>query len=226
MYLFVFITLFPEYFHNYFSLSIAKKTIKKKTIEYKVYNLRDFSDKGNVDDYIYGGGSGMLLKVDVIYEAIYFLRKEYKNIKIILLDPQGKKITQFKIEKIVKKYNKIAFICGHYEGFDTRVKKYVDEIISVGDFVTMGGEIPSLLLVDSLIRLIPGVIKEDSYQEDSFSSYNKNKFDYDSYTRPSIFREEEVPEVLLSGNHKMIKEWRDENSLNKLKKKWKKKKQD
>ena len=210
----IYLTLFPSYFHNYFQLSLAKRALKQKKIDYQAYNLRDFANKKQVDDYPYGGGSGMLLKIEPIVKAIAAVQKDYFDIYLILLSPQGKKITQKKIASLLKHSN-IVFICGHYEGIDARIWNYIDEQISIGDFITMGGEIPALAITEAIIRAIPGIIKEESYQQDSFT--NNTKFDFDSYTRPAVFQNFSVPKVLLSGNHQKIEEWKKQNMQTKIK---------
>lgn len=210
-----FITIFPEYFNNYFSLSIANKALKSDIIGYETVNIRDFSHKGKVDDYVYGGDKGMLMKIDCIYKSIEFIRKKNENTKIILLSPQGNKLDQEKIKEL-NEYENLTFICGRYEGIDARIKYYIDEAISIGDFICNGGEIPALIIIDSLIRTIPGVIKEHSYQNETFSSSQKKNFkECDLYTRPSTFDGHSVPEVLMSGNHKEIELWKIENSFKK-----------
>jgi len=214
---FIFLSLFPQYFHNYFQTSIAKIALGKKLINYRVYNLRDFANKGQTDDYIYGGGTGMLLKIDCLVRALANIQEVYSHSYLILLSPQGKIFTQKDVPRLTKKTKNIVFICGHYEGFDERILYYVDEQISIGDFITSGGELPSLLITDALIRSISGVIKETSYLKDSFTQ--SANLDFASYTRPEIFDGFAVPKVLLTGNHRKIEEWRNKNSWEKTEKK-------
>lgn len=208
------ITIFPEFFENIFSYSIIKRAIEKKIIEINVYNLRDFTtDKHKtVDDRPFGGGAGMVFKPEPIFKAVEFIKdKTGKDLKVILLSPQGKLFNQEKAKELAKEEN-IVLICGHYEGVDERVAKYLaDEEISIGDYVLTGGEIPALVIIDCVSRLLPKVLgKEISLEEESFS---RNLLEYPHYTRPRKFRNFSVPEVLLSGNHKMIKEWRIKESL-------------
>src|SRR6185312_5037604 len=209
---FIYLTLFPQYFHNYFEISLAKKICEKKLLTYQFYNLRDFAAKGQVDDYPYGGGAGMVLKIEPLVAALAAIQETYPNSYLILLSPQGKKFTQEDVPRLLNQAPNLVFICGHYEGFDERIWYYLDEQISIGDFITMGGEIPSLAITDALIRAIPGAIDPQSYQQETFTN---SQLDFASYTRPEIFEGLKVPSVLLSGNHKEINEWRARNSQEK-----------
>jgi len=200
---FIYLTLFPKYFHDYFSFFIMKKALEKKIISYNVYNLRNFAIKGKVDDYIYGGGKGMLLKIEPLTRAIATIQELYYKSYLILLTPQGKRFNQKDILRILNKSSNLIFICGRYEGFDARINNFIDEQLSIGDFITMGGEIPALVITESLIRAIPKFIQVESFQKESFME-KKNKFDFDSYTRPSNYENLKVPDSLLSGNHKEI----------------------
>lgn len=211
---FIYLTLFPDYFKNYFQLSIAKEATKKKKLSYIIYNLRDFAKKRKVDDYIFGGGSGMLLKIEPLVEALKEISKNYPKNYIIFLSPQGKKFTQKDVKRLIKKKN-LVFISGHYEGVDARIWHFIDEQISIGNFITTGGELPSLVITDCIIRAIPGVIKKESYEKETFSN---KKFDFDSYTRPRLYENLTVPNILVSGNHKKIEEWREKNIEEKEKK--------
>jgi len=229
------ITIFPNVFENYFNTSIVKLAQKKKLIKIKIHNLRDFAtDKHKtVDDKPYGGGPGMILKADIIYKSIVALTKlKIKNekLKIVLLTPAGKQFDQ-KMAYQYSKLDKIVLICGHYEGVDARVEKFVDEKISIGPYVLTGGELPAMVIVDAVTRLIPGVIKKESLEEESFSfkKDKKNKLgtgnwkleifhEYPQYTRPAALTIRDksgkikllkVPKVLLSGNHAEIKKWRN-----------------
>lgn len=215
MFTFIYLTIFPSYFHNYFQLSLANKILKQKKIKYQVYDLREFADKKQVDDYPYGGGGGMLLKIEPIVKTIKEVQKNHLNSYLVFLTPQGKRITQKDITRLLDLSTNIVFICGHYEGVDSRVWNYIDEQISIGDFITMGGEMPALTITEAMIRAIPGAIKKESYQQESFT--NNTRFDFDSYTKPSIFQELSVPEILLSGNHQEIKRWREQNMQLKIK---------
>ena len=208
------ITIFPEFFENIFSYSIIKRAIEKKLIEINVYNLRDFTlDKHKtVDDKPFGGGCGMVFKPEPIFRAVEFIKeKRGENLRIILLSPQGKLFNQEKAKEL-SKYKNLVLICGHYEGVDERVVRYlVEEEISIGDYILTGGEIPALVIIDCVSRILPGVLgKEDSLKEESFS---RGILEYPQYTRPRKFRNFSVPEVLLSGDHKTIEKWRLKEAL-------------
>jgi tRNA (guanine37-N1)-methyltransferase len=194
-------------FEGFLTESIIKRAIEKKLIEIKIIDFRNYSPYSNnqVDDTIYGGGSGMLLMVEPIYNALEKIKNEDSH--IILLSPEGSVYNQKKAKELIRKKH-IILICGHYEGFDERIKKYVNEIISIGEFVLTGGEIPSMLITDSVIRLVPGVINEESLLEESF---NDQYYDYPKYTKPRKFDNQTVPDVLLNGNHEQIKKWRCDN---------------
>lgn len=207
----IFVTLFPSYFQEYFKISLAKKAIKEKILSFQTYNIRDYSFNGKSDDYPYGGGRGMLIKIEPLVKTLATIEEKYEDLYIVLLSPQGKTFEQKDVERLVKKEN-IVFICGHYEGFDQRINNYVDEQISIGNFITMGGELPSLVISESLIRAIPNFIHPESFQKESFS---ESKFDYDTYTRPEEFDGLKIPDVLKSGNHKNIENWRKETSIKK-----------
>ncbi|CAI2180827.1 14119_t:CDS:2 [Funneliformis geosporum] len=167
-----------------------------------------------VDDYIYGGGPGMLLKIDCLVKTLAEVYENYgKDCYVILLSPQGKRFTQKDVERLVPK-KKLVFICGHYEGLDERILNYIDEQISIGDFVTSGGEMPALLITETLIRALPGVLSPEAYQNETFQS--ENSFDFSAYTRPALFEGQAVPAVLLSGHQQKIQQWRRENSQQKV----------
>ncbi len=207
------ITLFPEMFKGPFDYSIIKRAIDKNLIRIKFVNLRGFGlgKHQTVDDTPYGGGMGMILRADVLLKAIEASKnKKIKSDKqkVILLSAHGKKFDQKKAKEFSKLEN-LILICGHYEGFDERVKSFIDEEISVGDFVLTGGEIPAMLITDAVARLVSGVIKDDSANFESFSPY----LEYPQYTKPQIFEGMKVPEILLSGNHAKINEWRKKQSL-------------
>lgn len=207
------ITLFPEMFKGPFDSSIIKRAIDKKLIKINFVNLRSFGlgDHQTVDDTPYGGGQGMILKVDVLQAAIADTKdKKLKSSeqKVVLLGAHGK---QFK-QGVAKKFSKLKhliLICGHYEGFDERIKQFIDEEISIGDYILTGGEIPAMLITDSVARLVDGVIKEDSAAFESFSPY----LEYPQYTKPQDFNGLKVPEVLLMGDHAKINAWRETESL-------------
>jgi len=201
------ITIFPEMFSAYLGESILKRAIQKGLLDVKFFNLRGFtSDKHRtVDDYPYGGGSGMIMKIEPIYEALNSIKADGHKRLTILMSPQGKPYTQRMAESLALDPRRIVFICGRYEGIDERVRhSLVDEEISIGDYVLTGGELASLVIIDSIARLVPGVLgDEDSVKEESFSW---GLLDYPHYTRPPEFMGMKVPDVLLSGNHKEI--WR------------------
>ncbi|KLL02826.1 MAG: tRNA (guanine-N(1)-)-methyltransferase [Mycoplasmataceae bacterium RV_VA103A] len=213
---FIYLTLFPQYFHNYFQISLAKKIRERKLLDYQVYNLRDFAVKGQVDDYPYGGGAGMVLKIEPLVAALAAIQEAYPESYLILLSPQGRTFTQTEVPRLLNQSSNLVFICGHYEGFDERIWYYIDEQISIGDFITMGGEIPALAITDALIRAIPGAIQPESYQQETFQN---SQLDFATYTRPEEFAGLKVPAVLLSGNHKEIDKWRVQNRQEKTKQK-------
>ncbi len=197
------LTLFPEVFSQILNTSIIKRAQEKKLVNIQLVNIRDFASDSykTVDDRPYGGGVGMIMKVDVLYKAISKIKNQKR---VILLDAKGKRFNQKKAWEI-SKYEHLVIICGHYEGVDFRIEKYVDEIISIGDFVLTGGEIPAMAMVDAVVRLIPEVITKGATTSESFES---GLLEYPQYTRPETFRGQKVPEVLLSGNHAKIAKWR------------------
>ena len=210
------LTLFPEMF-EILNESIIGKAKEKSLIEINLINIRDFSkDKHKkVDDTPYGGGAGMVMMPDVVYDA-YSSIKDRENAKVIYLSPQGKTLNQEKVKELSKE-NHLILLCGHYEGIDQRVlDEIVDEEISIGDYVLTGGELPAMVLVDSVSRYVEGVLKAESIEEESFSN---NLLEYPQYTRPEEFRGKRVPEVLISGHHENIKKWREEKALEVTKKK-------
>ena len=203
------LSLFPKMFDGILNESIIKRAIDDKKVNIDVIDLRSYSkDKHNkVDDTIYGGGAGMLIKCEPVFDAIDDLKT--KNTKVIMLSPDGVKYNQEKAYELSKEKN-IILLCGHYEGFDERINTVVDEKISIGDYVLTGGEIPAMAIIDSVTRLLPGVINEESHLNDSFN--------YPQYTKPKEYRGMKVPDVLLSGDHKKIDEWRREEQIKKTKK--------
>ncbi len=209
------LTLFPEMFNGFKDESIIKKAIEDKKIKIDITNLRDYSSlkHNQVDDTPYGGGSGMVLMCDPVFKAVDDLKK--KNTKIIMMTPQGETFNQKKAEELSKEKD-ILIICGHYEGFDERIRSIVDEEISIGDYVLTGGELPSMVLMDSVSRLVDGVIDEGSRTNDSFS---EDLLDYPTFTKPREYRGMKVPEVLLSGDHKKIDKWRKEEAIKKTREK-------
>ena len=203
------LTLFPDMFSP-LKESIIGKAIEDKKIELNLRNIRDFSkDKHKkVDDTPYGGGAGMVMKADVVYDAYEHIKDE--KAKVIFLSPQGKTLNQNKVKELATEEH-IILLCGHYEGIDQRViDEIVDEEISIGDYVLTGGELPAMVLIDSVSRYVEGVLSKDSIKEESFTN---NLLEYPQYTRPEIFHGIKVPEVLLSGHHENIKKWREEQSL-------------
>ena len=210
------LTLFPEMF-DILNSSIIGRGIEKKIIDIETVNIRDFSKNKHkkVDDTPYGGGAGMVMMPDVVYDAYKSVKTD--NAKVIYLSPQGKKLNQEKVKELAKEKH-IILVCGHYEGIDQRV---LDEIaceeISIGDYVLTGGEIPAMVLIDSVSRYVEGVLTKESIEEESFS--NGNLLEYPQYTRPEEFHGMKVPEVLLSGHHENIEKWRKEKSLEITKKK-------
>lgn len=203
------LTLFPDMFHV-LSQSIIGRAKEKGLINVNLINIRDFSkDKHKkVDDTPYGGGAGMVIQPDVIYDAYKSIKDE--KAKVIYMSPQGKKLDQKKVEELSKQEH-LILLCGHYEGIDQRViDKIVDEEISIGDYVLTGGELPAMVLIDSVSRYVEGVLKDDSTKEESFS---QGLLEYPQYTRPEIFQGQQVPEVLLSGHHENIDKWRRKESL-------------
>lgn len=207
------LTIFPNMYEGFLSESIIKRAIDKKLVEINIHDIRSYStDKHKrVDDYSFGGGKGMVLMPQPIFDAVDDLKT--KNSKVILMTPQG---TPYKQEKAynLSKEKHIIIICGHYEGFDERIRTLADEEISIGDYVLTGGELASMVVTDSITRLIDGVIEEDSHINDSF---NNNLLDYPVYTKPVDFRGMKVPDVLLSGHHANIKKYREEEALKRTK---------
>ena len=206
------LTLFPQTFSSVFTQSIIKRAQENKIIKIKLINIRDFaSDKHKtVDDRPYGGGKGMILKVDVVAHALESIKpKPYS----ILLSASGSKYNQKKARSYSKKQN-LAIICGHYEGVDARVEKFVDEVISIGDYILTGGEIASMAIIDSTARLLPKVINPDSLKTESFA--RGSTLEYPQYTRPQNFRNLNVPKILLRGNHQQINSWREKETNKRL----------
>ena len=205
------LSIFPEMFEGFLNTSIIKRAIDKKIVDIQIHDIRKYSkDKHKkVDDYSYGGGRGMVLMPQPIFDAIDDLKKE--DSFVVLMTPQGKTYNQkYAYELSEKKH--IIIICGHYEGFDERIRTLADAEISIGDYVLTGGELPSMIITDSIIRLIDGVIEKESHLNDSF---NDNLLDYPVYTKPVDFRGMKVPEVLLSGHHANIEKFRQEEALKK-----------
>ena len=198
------LTLFPEMIEPIINASILKRAKENDLVDFEIVNFRDFSTNKHqtVDDTPYGGGSGMVLSVEPIYHALNSLNKPNHK---ILLSPQGKTFNQKKAKELLG-YEHLVFVCGNYEGFDERVREFIDEEVSLGDFVMTGGEIAAMAMIDAIARLIPGVLgSKESYEKDSFYD---DYLDYPQYTKPREFKGLKVPDVLLSGNHQKIEEWR------------------
>ena len=203
------LTLFPNMYDNFLSESIIKRAIEDGKVEVNIHNIRDYTVYKNnqVDDYPYGGGSGMVLMCDPIFRAIDELSTDDRL--VIMMTPSGKVYKQSVATEIALKKH-IIILCGHYEGFDERIKSITDLELSIGDYVLTGGEIPSMVVMDSVIRLVDGVISRGSLESDSF---NNNLLDYPNYTKPNEYRGMKVPEVLISGHHKNIDEYRKREQL-------------
>lgn len=219
------LTLFPQMLAGPFEHSILKRAQEKKLVEIELVNIRDFGIGRHkiVDDTPYGGGAGMVLRVDVIDKALQSvtcnLKRKTCNERKVLLDARGERFTQKRATGLVR-YDHLILIAGHYEGVDERVRQYlIDETVSIGDYVLTGGEIPAMVIVDSVTRLIPGVIKEESYHHESFSLQTSGKLllEHPQYTKPQVYKNYSVPQVLLSGNHKEIEKWRQEEALKETK---------
>lgn len=207
------LSLFPSMFAGVLGESILKKAQEKAAVEFNVVNFRDYADNKHktVDDYPYGGGAGMVLKPQPIFDAVADLKKSSKQARVILLCPQGERYTQKKAEELAGEEH-LIFICGHYEGYDERIREHVvtDEI-SIGDFVLTGGELGAMVVIDSVVRLLPDVLgNKSSALHDSHST---GLLEHPQYTRPADFRGMKVPDILLSGDHKKVDEWRERESL-------------
>ncbi len=213
------LTLFPQMFQGPFDYSIIKRAIDKEQVEINFIDIRNFGIGKHkiVDDKPYGGGVGMVLKIDVLVNALKSVLDkdlEKEEQKIILMSASGKTYNQSKAREY-SQLKHLIIICGHYEGVDERILEYIDEEISIGDFVLTGGEIPAMLIIDSVTRLIPEVLKENATKYESFS---EDLLEHPQYTRPEEFNGQKVPEILLSGNHKEIDNWKKEESIRKTKK--------
>ena len=207
------ITLFPEIIQPFFENAMMWKAQNQGVVSFEIINLRDFGIglRRQVDDVPYGGGDGMLLKPEPLFEAVEFAKKSSPNAKVIAMTPSEKIWNQEMAEKKADSCEDLIILCGRYEGFDSRIFKIVDEKISVGKFILTGGEIPAMTIIDSIVRLIPGVLGgEKSAEIESYS--NGNNLEFPQFTRPADFRGMKVPEVLLSGHHAKIDEWRKKYS--------------
>ena len=207
------LTLFPDILTAYLNESILKRARENKLLDVRLVNIRDFTSDVHrtVDDYPFGGGAGMVFKPEPIFKAMDHLNEDGEARKVILLSPQGGTFDQKKAESFSRETKRLTFICGRYEGIDERVKNLVDEEVSIGDYVMTGGELAALVIIDAVTRLIPGAVgDEQSVVDESFSS---GLLEYPQYTRPREFRGMKVPDVLLSGNHEEIRQWRRKQSL-------------
>ena len=204
------LTLFPEMFEGFLTNSIIKRAIAKKIVNIEIVNIRDYTKDKNhrVDSAPVGGGAGLILKCQPVVDSINDHKE--KDSKIIMLSPRGKTYNQAKAKELAKE-NHIILLCGHYEGIDERVNKYVDESISIGDYILTGGEIGSMAIADSVIRLLDGVIAKESIESESF---DENLLEYPQYTEPYEYNGDKVPDILYSGNHQAINKWRRKKSLN------------
>lgn len=207
------LTLFPNFFTGFLNESILKRAIDGKYVEINVIDFREFSPlkNGQVDDTPYGGGAGMVLRCEPIFLCLDKIKTP--DAYVVLLTPEGQTFKESMASSFLE-FKHLILICGHYEGFDERIKTLVDAEVSLGDFILTGGEIPALAVVDAIVRLIPGVINEESLKDESF---NNNLLDYPNYTKPSVYRGLKVPEVLLSGNHAKIREYRIKEQIKKTK---------
>lgn len=212
------ITIFPKIFDSYLKESLIARAQKKRLLEINVHNLRKWAKDSHktVDDRPFGGGLGMVMKVEPIYKAVKSLKK--KKTKVILFSPRGKKFTQKMAHKLSKE-NHLVLICGRYEGVDERVAKYIaDEEVSIGDYVLMGGELPAMVMIETMSRLIPGILGKPQLLKERVTK-DKGFLEYVQYTRPEVFSPQkgkkwEVPKVLMSGDHKKIEEWREKHCKN------------
>jgi len=213
------LTIFPDSLDSYFNSSILARAQKNKLIEINTHDIREqTTDKRRtVDDTPYGGGPGMVIQIEPVYKTLKKVyKRKSKNTRVILMSPQGKSLDQNEVKRLVK-YKRLILIAGHYEAIDARVDNFIDEKISLGNFVLTGGELAAACVIDSVARLVPGVVgKEESVQEESFSEYDKKtaefNIEFPQYTRPEEFKGYKVPDVLLSGHHGKIKEWRDKQT--------------
>lgn len=209
------LTLFKESIIGYINSSIIKKAINEKLVDVEIIDFRQYSlnKHKKVDDYQYGGGAGMVLMLQPIIDCLKAIKT--KDSWVVLLSAQGTTYNQLKAKQLIDKYNHIILICGHYEGFDERIVNYVNEIISIGNYILTGGELPAMVIADSMIRLVDQVISKDSLNHETFEN---NLHDYPVYTKPLDFEGHVVPDILLSGNHEEIEKWKHEQRIIKTKK--------
>ncbi len=209
------LTLFPDILNACLNESILKRAREKELLDVKLHNIRDFTldPHRKVDDYSYGGGAGMVLTPEPVFRAVDFLKEDGEPRKVVLLSPQGRSFSQSMAEDFSKEKKRFVFICGRYEGIDERVRTLVDEEVSIGDYVITGGELAALVIIEAVTRLVPGALGDDRSIEDE--SFSWGLLDYPHYTRPREFRGLDVPDVLVSGNHKEIMTWRRREALKK-----------
>lgn len=215
------LTLFPEMFTGPFDYSIVKRAQEKGLVTLSLVNIRDFATNAykTVDDHPYGGGVGMVMRVDIIDKALRrtINSKQKTTTRVVLLDPKGKTFDQTKAREL-SKLDHLILICGHYEGVDERVKSLVDQSLSIGDYVLTGGELPAMVITDSIVRLLPGVLKDEATSSESFSIHLPSAIfhlpilEYPQYTRPEVYKGMSVPATLLSGDHKKIEHWKKDNT--------------
>lgn len=213
------LTLFPKMISGFFDESIIKRAVEKNLVEINIVNIRDFAidSYGTVDDRPYGGGAGMVMRVDVLDKAISSVKTDKS--KTLLTTPKGKQFNQIKAIEYSKESH-LIIIAGHYEGVDERVMEFVDEEVSLGDFIMTGGEITASAIVDAVVRLIPGVLKKaDATVNETFNIGGKKLLEYPQYTRPEVYKGKRVPEVLTGGDHKKIEAWKHEKAVEETKKK-------
>lgn len=207
-------TLFPEMIENGMNTSIMGRAQKEGRISLEVINIRDFAGNkhGKVDDYPYGGGAGMLMQAEPIYQCYKFIEDKMKKAsRVVYLTPQGEQFCQSKAQELAKEEN-LLFLCGHYEGVDERVlEEIVTDYVSIGDYVLTGGELPAMVVMDAVARLVPGVLSNEVSAE--FESFYDNLLEYPQYSRPEVWREKKVPEVLLSGHHENVEKWRRQEAI-------------
>ena len=209
------VTIFPQFFDSFLAHSLVKRAIANERINIRVHNLRDYSkDKHQkVDDTPFGGGPGMVLTPQPLFDAVRAILEsspyDRKRIRVVMLTPQGSTFTQTRARDMSTSYDQVLFLCGRYEGFDERVREFlIDEQLSIGDFVIQGGEVPAMLIIEAVSRLLPGVLGDDTSSHDESFSHAPDQLEYPQYTKPADFEGMKVPEILQNGHHKQIEEWR------------------